>query len=68
MEELERLLSRAEAAALLNLSRATLDAWAVRGGGPPMIRAGRRVLYRPSDIRAWLDARVYTHVHVRKEE
>jgi len=34
---------------------ATLAVKRVRGGGPLYLKAGRRVLYRPSDLRAWAD-------------
>lgn len=38
-------------------SIATLETYATRGGGPVYYKRGRRVVYRVSDVRAWLDAR-----------
>lgn len=32
---------------------ATLDAFAIRGGGPKYLRIGRRRLYRKGDVIAW---------------
>jgi hypothetical protein len=32
---------------------ATLAVKRVRGGGPVYLKAGRRVLYKPSDLMAW---------------
>jgi predicted DNA-binding transcriptional regulator AlpA len=45
------------AARLIGLSVATLAKMRCMGGGPPFVKAGRRVLYRRADIKAWLDAR-----------
>jgi hypothetical protein len=33
----------------------TLYAWKYRGEGPPAIKVGRELLYRESDVIAWLD-------------
>ena len=35
----------------------TLQAWRCRGGGPPFIRVGRLVRYRPQDVLAWIESR-----------
>lgn len=35
----------------------TLQAWRCRGGGPPFIRVGRLVRYRPQDVEAWITSR-----------
>lgn len=32
----------------------TLYGWRHRGIGPPSVRAGRKVLYRRSDVEGWL--------------
>lgn len=53
----ERKFSRAEAAAYLGISARTLEGWAVRGGGPRMLKLGSRVLYRRRDLDAWLSDR-----------
>lgn len=38
------------------VSPKTLEAWRVRGNGPAFCKAGRRVLYRRSDLDAWVAA------------
>lgn len=53
-------LVQREAAVLLRLSERTLERMRVRGDGPPFVKAGRRVLYRPADLDAWIAARVRT--------
>ena len=37
-------------------TEATLRYWRHRSVGPPSARIGRRVVYRVSDIEAWIDA------------
>jgi predicted DNA-binding transcriptional regulator AlpA len=51
------LLSRAEVEVNFGLSRRFLEVSAVRGDGPPMVKIGRSVRYRVSDLRAWIEAR-----------
>lgn len=41
----------------LNCEVKTLQAWRCRGGGPPWIRVGRLVRYRPQDVEAWIESR-----------
>lgn len=53
-------LMQHEAAALLRLSERTLERFRVTGFGPPFIKAGRRVLYRPSDLDDWIATRLRT--------
>ena len=54
--ELELLTPR-EAAAYLRVSKSYLDKLRVYGGGPRFLRLGRRkVLYRKSNLKAWLAA------------
>ena len=53
---LEPLLTVQELATLLRTSRAAILQARYRGADlPPGIRIGRRVLFRPEDVRAWLD-------------
>lgn len=51
-------LTQREAAALLRLSERTLERFRVTGDGPKFVKAGRRVLYRQSDLDEWITARV----------
>ena len=51
------LLSRPNAAERIGLSPATLAKLAVVGGGPRYLKLGRRVVYRASDLDAWVAAR-----------
>jgi hypothetical protein len=39
------------------LAVATLAKMRCMGGGPPFIKAGRKILYRRGDLIAWLNAR-----------
>lgn len=55
----ERRLTRAEAAAFLSergyrVAYATLNKYATVGGGPVFQSFGRRPLYKPTDLMAWV--------------
>lgn len=43
-----------------SIARRTAQRWRAEGNGPPFVRLGRKVIYRVSDIEAWLRARTYT--------
>jgi hypothetical protein len=57
-------LTSAEAAALLRVSKRTLERMRVEGTGPRYLKVGpgkrSRVLYREADILAWLEGLSYT--------
>lgn len=58
------LLTTKEAAALMQMSFKTLEAWrltGIHGDKLPYIKVGRSVRYRQSDIMQFLDASVRTH-------
>lgn len=55
MDDGDRLLTRGEAAALLNLSKDTLIRWARRGVGPKFYRLGGQTRYPLTDLLAWLE-------------
>jgi Predicted site-specific integrase-resolvase len=42
---------------LLEVTTKTLANWRSAGSGPPFVKAGGRVLYKESDVYAWLDSR-----------
>ena len=52
----KRFLTTREAAEAYRLSPATLNSMRNRGGGPPFIKTGRKVLYDRLDIDAWIAA------------
>jgi hypothetical protein len=54
---MERCLTQWEAALLLRCSERTLERLRVSGLGPRYIKTTRKVLYRESDLDAWLTAR-----------
>jgi hypothetical protein len=56
-----RKLSVREAAALLGLSASLLNKLRLYGGGPVFIAAGRRRLYDPADLEAWVASRKRRH-------
>lgn len=49
-------MRRDEVAAVLGVSRRTLEDWARRGTGPTFRRVGREALYLRSDVEAWFVA------------
>ena len=52
-------LNSKEAAQFLGMSRSSLNQMRMRQEGPPAIKMGlRRVLYRVSDLAAWIEGRV----------
>lgn len=55
----EILLNPAQLGDWLGVTRRTVDKWRATGVGPRALRVGpRKVVYRKSDILAWLDASV----------
>lgn len=55
MDDQDRLLTIAEAAALMRAPVATLRYWRHLGTGPHSFRVGRRVMYRHSDLLTWIE-------------
>lgn len=53
----DRLLTRAEVEQIFGIKKRYLELAALSGGGPTMIKIGRSVRYRISDIRSWIDIR-----------
>jgi hypothetical protein len=45
------------AAKYTGLSKSTLDKMRIFGGGPIFVKYARRVVYRMSDLDAWMDAK-----------
>ena len=43
----------------LPIAEATLSAMRCRGSGPKYLKYGRRVFYRPSAVKQWLESRVH---------
>lgn len=55
---IDRLLSRREVEAICSLSRSSLYAMMAKGEFPKPVHLGaRRVAWRESDIKAWIDSR-----------
>lgn len=50
----ESLHDRSTLAAARHVSEATLEAEAIKGGGCPYVRIGRRALYRKADAIEWM--------------
>lgn len=54
----DRLLTMSETAELLRSNIDTLRWWRAKGDiGPKSAKLGRRVVYRESDVLAWIDAK-----------
>ncbi|WP_081616855.1 MULTISPECIES: helix-turn-helix domain-containing protein [unclassified Thioalkalivibrio] len=49
------LLSTRQAAEFLHVSPRTLIRWRGERQGPPWVKAGRKILYRRSDLDLWID-------------
>lgn len=47
------LLTETQAAEFLHVSRRSLQAWRVRGGGPRFVKIGKLVRYRRADLLAF---------------
>lgn len=55
MTETDRLLNKEEAAAMLHVPPQTLYTWRKRGKGPQAARYGKRLVWRESDVRRYID-------------
>lgn len=53
---LEHLLTERDLAALTGLSVATVRRWRTMHHGPPYLKIGAAVRYRPRDVVAWIDS------------
>ena len=62
--ELSRLLSPRETAEYLGIHKNTLDNWRMTGYGPPRYKLRGRVVYRITEVDAWVNQQVQT----RREE
>jgi len=51
----EPLLTPDEVAELLHIPKATLYKWSHAQTGPMVLKVGRHLRYRRSDVEAWLD-------------
>ncbi len=59
MEHENTYFTTTEAAKYVRCSSRTLEAFRLSGSGPKFVKAGRRVLYRSSDLEAWLQAQTF---------
>jgi predicted DNA-binding transcriptional regulator AlpA len=55
-QAIEKLMTRQQVVHMSGLSLPGLLKMEREGRGPVVLRLGRRVMYRPSDIAAWLDS------------
>lgn len=55
-EEVRKMLRTPEAAAYCGSSASTFEKLRLYGGGPRYVKIGRRVVYDPADLDAWLAA------------
>lgn len=52
----DRLWSVEDVSDYLNVPVGTVYAWRSTGSGPPGRRVGKRLRYRPADVRAWVES------------
>lgn len=57
-DDTDRLLTRKETSVRFGIPLRFLELAASRGDGPCLVRLGRLVRYRVSDVREWIDAQV----------
>ena len=55
------LLTGDMAATYLGLTKRTLERWRVNGSGPKFVKVGKKILYRPSDLEAWMTTRTFAN-------
>lgn len=51
-----------EVADLLRVSPGTIRAWIAKGEGPPMMRFGKQIRYRPERVMEWVEQQEGGHV------
>jgi predicted DNA-binding transcriptional regulator AlpA len=57
-KDIDAILNQAVIAEWLGVTTKALEAWRYRGGGPPFIRVGGKLVrYRRGDVLAWLESR-----------
>lgn len=56
----ETLMTTRQAAEALQVKETTLEQWRWSGKGPEFIKLGRSVRYRPTSLKAFVEARAYT--------
>ena len=61
------LMRAEELAVMLDMSADTLREWRRTKQGPDYVRAGKCVLYRESDVKAWLNRNVVPVVELPRE-
>jgi len=47
-----------QAASYLGVSKATLEAWRCRGGGPVFLKLGKAVRYRQADLDSFIESKI----------
>lgn len=57
----DSLITREQAADLLGLRPQTLAAWATTGRGPAIVRLGRAVRYRVSELTRYVESQTERH-------
>jgi predicted DNA-binding transcriptional regulator AlpA len=57
MSETSKVVTATAAAKIVGLSESTLAKLRLNGNGPTYCKLGRRVVYRPADLEAWLQSR-----------
>jgi predicted DNA-binding transcriptional regulator AlpA len=57
MSEMSKVITATAAAKFVGLSESTLAKLRLNGNGPTYCKLGRRVVYRPADLEAWLQSR-----------
>lgn len=60
-DDLRLAWSTERTAQALSVTKNWLEQMRVKGNGPPYVKIGRRVVYRPADVSAWIAGKVRTN-------
>jgi hypothetical protein len=61
----QNLLNEMQVAEVLAVTISAVRGWRLRGGGPRYIKIGKLVRYRPADLDAYIESRVFDHTSQR---
>lgn len=53
-----KLMTVGDLAEQLNASPSTIRFWVTQGRGPKSLKVGRRRMFRPEDVEAWIERQI----------
>jgi predicted DNA-binding transcriptional regulator AlpA len=64
---MQTLITDEQLEAMYGIKRKTLANWRVKGLGPSFVKIGAAVRYRPEDVQAWIDSRVFSSTSMYRQ-